>query len=595
MSKSVPRHSRKNVKSRPAVTLLEPRAMAGDLFHAAMILSMADFASQAKLAANHSASDVSDLNAVRAAPDQASGMSTLPYHRPSSLSIGKINLGGASASAIGSASSFQGSADTPAFAAVGNTYEQALREAVDEDDGNLFSSLNRPEDSVGKLQAPNVPPMTTSTSVGGGGSGSISNTQGGPMGGSSAGSHAATAPGGSSAGDNTGSLQPPVPQGLAGTPGTPSAPVHAALSTPAPAGGVARPLYIATPISARNGGITNAAGDVTYSPTQISQAYGINLLTQTGTGETIYIVDAYNDPNIASDVAKFDAGYNSGWTLPPINLTVHKMSSRISNNSSWGVEESLDVEWAHAIAPQANIVLVEATSSSYTNLFAAVNYATSSGGTIVSMSWGGTDASSDKSYNTNFEHSGVTYIASAGDTGAEVEYPAASPYVLAIGGTTLTLTSNNNYSSESAWSDGGGGVSSYEALPGYQSSYGITNSGRSVPDVAWDADPDTGVFVYDSYVRGGGGWYDVGGTSVGAPSWAGIVALADQGRSSSLTTDNLTSSTEYDAATGSVYATNYHDITTGSNGHPAGVGYDLATGVGSPQANNLVPWMNSNS
>jgi subtilase family serine protease len=478
---------------------------------------------------------------------------------------------------------------TPGAGAVSSAAEAS--EAVNLDTAHLFSSPDRPEVPVGNLQAPTVAPVAAPSNVGGPGSGAISNTQGVNLRGPSATGQTPAAPAGSTAGDNTGSLQPPVLQGLAAAP---AAPAHAAPMTPAAASGFARPFYYATPISPRNGASPDAS-TVTYSPTQINQAYGINLLSQNGTGETIYIVDAYNDPNIAGDVAKFDAGYNSGWTLPPLNLTVHKMSSRISNNSSWGVEESLDVEWAHAIAPQASIVLVEATSSSNANLFAAVNYATNSGATIVSMSWGGTDASGDKSYNTDFEHSGVTYIASSGDTGAAVEYPAASPYVLSIGGTTLTLNSNNGYSSESAWADGGGGVSKYEALPGYQSSYGITNSGRSIPDVAWDADPNTGVFVYDSYVRGGGGWYDVGGTSVGAPSWAGVVALADQGRSSPLTTDSLTTSTEYDGATGSVYATNYHDITTGTNGHPAGPGYDLATGVGSPQANNLVPWMNTNS
>jgi hypothetical protein len=593
MSNSVPRPSRKRrkVESRPALTSLEPRAMAGDLFHASTILSMEDFASQTNVAANHSARDVSDLNADCATPGHASGASTPPYDRASNPSIGTIDVGGIVASAVGSARTVHVSVGTSAFAPVGNAREPGLPEAVNEDTGNLFDSPHEREDPVGNMQAPSVAPVSTSTNVGGVGSGSISNTQAATPGGSSTASHAAVAPGSSSAGDNTGSVQSPILQGLAGTPAATAATPPQA---PAPGGGSARPFYIATPITPRSGAKPDASA-VTYSPTQISKAYGINVLSQTGAGETIYIVDAYNDPNIASDVAKFDAGYQSGWTVPAINLTVHKMSSNIQNNSSWGIEESLDVEWAHAIAPQASIVLVEATSSSNANLFAAVNYATSSGASIVSMSWGGTDASSDKSYNADFENSGVTYIASAGDTGAAVEYPAASPYVLAIGGTTLTLTSSNGYSSESAWSDGGGGVSRYEALPGYQSSYGITNSGRSIPDVAWDANPNTGVFVYDSYVRGGGGWYDVGGTSVGAPSWAGIVALADQGRSSPLTTDNLTSSTEYDAATGSVYATNYHDITTGSNGHKAGVGYDLATGVGSPQANNLVPWMNSNS
>jgi subtilase family serine protease len=166
--------------------------------------------------------------------------------------------------------------------------------------------------------------------------------------------------------------------------------------------------------------------------------------------------------------------------------------------------------------------------------------------------------------------------------------------VLSVGGTSLTLNTNNSYASESAWTSVGGGVSANEAKPGYQTSYGISQSGRSTPDVAYDADPNTGVYVYDSCTFQPG-WYEVGGTSAGAPQWASIVALADQSRSTPLSTNNLSSGSEYNAATGSIYASNYHDITTGSNGHPAGTGYDLATGLGSPQVNNLVPWLISHN
>jgi len=281
--------------------------------------------------------------------------------------------------------------------------------------------------------------------------------------------------------------------------------------------------------------------------------------------------------------------------LPAANLTVHKMSSRIRNSSSWGLEESLDVEWAHAIAPQANIVLVEATSNANNNLYAAVDWATNNGAHIVSMSWGGGDASGESSLDTHFNHSGVSYVASAGDAGGVVEYPSASPYVLSVGGTSLTIDTNGHYVGESAWSSGGGGTSVGESEPTYQKNYGINLSGRGTPDVSYNADPNTGFYVYDSFVAGGGGWFQVGGTSAGAPQWAALIALADQSRSTPLSTNNLTSRTEYNAATGTVYASNYHDVTTGSNGFAAGPGYDLATGVGSPQANNLVPWLISHS
>jgi subtilase family serine protease len=356
----------------------------------------------------------------------------------------------------------------------------------------------------------------------------------------------------------------------------------------ADAGGFAAPLSKANKVATPDKIHSDAAnGAAPFSPAQVQQAYGFNLVSNKGAGQTIYIVDAFNDPNIAKDLATFD----TQWGLPAANLTVHKMSSRIRNNSSWGVEESLDVEWAHAIAPQANIVLVEATTNSNSNLYAAVDWATNNGAHIVSMSWGGGDASGESSLDTHFNHAGVSYVASAGDTGGVVEYPSASPYVLSVGGTSLTLTTSNGYSSESAWSSGGGGASVGESEPGYQTSYGISLSGRGTPDVSYDADPNTGFYVYDSFIAGGGGWYEVGGTSAGAPQWAALIALADQSRSAPLSTNSLTSRSEYSAATGSVYATNYHDVTTGSNGHAAGTGYDLATGVGSPQANNLIPWL----
>jgi subtilase family serine protease len=334
----------------------------------------------------------------------------------------------------------------------------------------------------------------------------------------------------------------------------------------------------------------NGSPNPPFTPAQIRHAYGFDLVSNQGAGQTIYIVDAYNDPNIASDLQTFDAKF--GLSNP--TLTVHKMSSRLRNSASWGLEESLDVEWAHAIAPQANITLVEATSNSNSNLYAAIDWATNNGAHVVSMSWGGGDASGESSNDSHFNHTGVSYVASSGDSGGVVEYPAASPYVLSVGGTHLVLNSSGNYSSESAWSSGGGGASHYESEPGYQTAFGISLSGRGTPDVSYDADPNTGVYVYDSYYNPPG-WYEVGGTSAAAPQWAAMIALANQSRSTPLSTNNLTSRTEYNGATGSLYGTNYHDITSGSNGYSAGPGYDLATGIGTPQANNLVGWLINNN
>jgi hypothetical protein len=379
---------------------------------------------------------------------------------------------------------------------------------------------------------------------------------------------------------------------IGATASTTSSAAPVATGAMADGGAMATPLQAVHAVAAPNqrgrGNVVTAAAP--YTPTQIKQAYGFNLVANKGAGQTIYIIDAYNDPNIAKDLQTFDTTFG----LPVANLTVHTMSNHIQNNVNWGFEESLDVQWAHAIAPQANLVLVEAASSSYTNLFAAVDWATNNGARIVSMSWGGGDFSGEAGYDSHFNHSGVTYIASAGDTGGVVEYPAASPYVLSVGGTSLSIDTSGNYVSETTWSAGGGGASVGESEPGYQTSYGISLNGRGTPDVSYDGDPNTGFYVYDTYTNHPG-WYEVGGTSAGAPQWAALIALADQSRATPLSTNNLTSRIEYNAAASAVYANNYHDVTAGSNGYSAGTGYDLATGLGSPRADNLIPWLIANN
>src|SRR5262249_14398572 len=188
---------------------------------------------------------------------------------------------------------------------------------------------------------------------------------------------------------------------------------------------------------------------------------------------------------------------------------------------------ALDVEWAHAIAPRAHIVLVEAKSNSFADLMQAIDTAvTKYNANVVSMSFGGNEFASEVNYDFHFSKwPNVTFVASSGDNVCGVEYPAASPYVLAVGGTTLNLSSDGTWGGESAWSGSGGGVSAYEGRPSYQ---GGTSGGRVVPDVAYDADPNTGFAVYDSYkYQGQSGWFVVGGTSAGAPQWAAITAIAN--------------------------------------------------------------------
>lgn len=313
------------------------------------------------------------------------------------------------------------------------------------------------------------------------------------------------------------------------------------------------------------------------SPVQVRTAY--NLPSTGGTG-TIAIVDAFDDPTVLNDLNVFSSQFG----LPAANFEKHMMSSRISANSGWALEISLDVQWAHAVAPNAKILLVEATSNSETNLLAAVNYARSRSDVVaISMSWGGPEFSGESSYDSYFTSAyGATFFASSGDNGAGVSWPAVSANVVGVGGTTLTFTASGAVSSETAWSGSGGGISAYVTEPSYQLAYGVsgTNGKRAVPDVSYDADPNSGVAVYDSTPYSGStGWWVVGGTSAGSPQWAAIQSLGLTSTSNNFYTDAKSAS----------YSSYFRDVTSGSNGYPAKAGYDLVTGLGSPLTTNFAP------
>ncbi len=340
--------------------------------------------------------------------------------------------------------------------------------------------------------------------------------------------------------------------------------------------------------------VTNAT--VTgLTPAQVASAYGYNSITLasgikgTGAGQTIAIIDAYDDPNIASDLKAFDATFG----IKDANLTVYKQTvngQAPATDSGWSMEIALDVEWAHAMAPDANILLVEANTSSLTNLLAAVDYARSQASvSVISMSWGSGEFLQEASYDSHFTtpagHQGITFVASSGDSGAPAEWPAVSPNVLAVGGTALTVSSTGAYQSETGWSDSGGGTSKYEGLPSYQSTSVTGSTTRSNPDVAYDASPTTGFAVYDTVASSGKtGWFKVGGTSAGAPQWAALVAIADQGRMAS----GLGTLSNAQTAIYTLSSSDFHDVTSGSNGYSAKAGYDLVTGRGSPIASSVV-------
>jgi subtilase family serine protease len=344
---------------------------------------------------------------------------------------------------------------------------------------------------------------------------------------------------------------------------------------------------LAQPLSGigTSSGLTVSQIETAYALTGVTGSNG----TAAGAGQTIAIIDAYNDPDIKSDLATFD----SSMGLPVANLTVVNQSGGTSlpaSNASWSLEISLDVEWAHAIAPGANILLVEASSSNLNDLLAAVNYARNvSSVSVVSMSWGTSEfmgeTQDDSYFTTPAGHIGISFVASSGDSGSPGLWPAMSTNVLAVGGTTLTTTSNGTYVSETAWSDSGGGTSVFEPEPSYQS--GVQSTGmRTSPDVSYNANPSTGYAVYDSVAYGGtSGWSEVGGTSAGAPQWAGLIAIADQGRvAASQSTLNGAQAALY-----SLSSSDFHDITSGSNGgYSATTGYDEVTGRGTPVGNLII-------
>jgi hypothetical protein len=396
-------------------------------------------------------------------------------------------------------------------------------------------------------------------------------------------------------------------------------------STSNPVSIVVDTLTISGNAIAKSVSLTPPSGTVAYSPAQIRTAYGINNLSLDGTGQTIAIVSAYDDPSIYLALDTFDSqfGLTTGgqklydqYGPASTFLTVLNQSGQSTSlpaadpsgagTNNWEVEASLDAEWVHAIAPGAHIVLVETNSDSLSDLMAGVATAASQPGVaVVSMSWGyveGLDvlASDEATYDSYFTTPGVTFVASTGDNGAAVpQYPAFSPNVVAVGGTSLTVNSDNSYNSETGWGyystglgeyiGSGGGISLYEGEPAYHQGVQSTGS-RTTPDVSLVADPATGAWIADPYNLPGDNPFEiVGGTSLSAPSWAGLLAITNQGRVNAGEANfNTSTPNETQQALYMLPQADYNSITSGSNGYNANAGYNLVTGLGTPIANKLV-------
>lgn len=310
------------------------------------------------------------------------------------------------------------------------------------------------------------------------------------------------------------------------------------------------------------------------SPDTIKSIYH---LPQKGGHGTIAIIGAYDDTTVENDLNVFSSIFNlSECTSRNGCFEKHLMGKKIKSDSGWGLETSLDVQWAHAIAPDAKILLVEATSPSGVNLLKAVDFARSRSDVIaVSMSWGGKEFVEEKSLDKYFvSKSGAVFFASSGDNGWGASWPASSVNVVSVGGTSLVLNNDGTFNREEAWQGSGGGVSAYETQPSYQSSYSIPRAHgmRAIPDVSYNADPHSGFSVYTK-----GKWYVLGGTSAGAPQWAAIRSLGLSATNEKFYADKATDS----------HASFFRDIVSGTNGDckyycQARKHYDYVTGLGSP-------------
>ncbi|MCS0602484.1 putative Ig domain-containing protein [Streptomyces sp. LP11] len=338
-----------------------------------------------------------------------------------------------------------------------------------------------------------------------------------------------------------------------------------------------------TDIKQRLASALAAAAPSGLSPANLHSAY--NLPSTGGSGLTVAVVDAYNDPNAESDLATYRSQFGlsactkANGCFKQVSQT-GSTSSLPTNDSGWAGEEALDIDMVSAVCPNCDIDLVEANSANDTDLGIAENEAVSLGAKFVSNSWGGDEASNQTTEDTQyFKHPGVAITVSSGDSAYGAEYPATSQYVTAVGGTALSTASNSRGWSESVWKTNstegtGSGCSAYDPKPSWQTDTGCSK--RMEADVSAVADPATGVAVYDTY--GGSGWAVYGGTSASSPIIAGVYALA-----------GTPGASDYPAKYPYSHTANLYDVTSGNNGScspsyfcTATAGYDGPTGWGTP-------------
>lgn len=327
-----------------------------------------------------------------------------------------------------------------------------------------------------------------------------------------------------------------------------------------------------------------------FSPADLRSAYKVS--GHALGSPIVAIVDAYDDPTIKSDLDIYSKQF--GLPILPVcksnvarssvtcftKVSQRGTSSLPKANGGWAVEIALDVEAVHALCENCSIVLVEATSPNMNNLLTAEDTAVKLGASVVSNSWGGPEFADETKFDSHFKVKNVAFTVSSGDSGYGVEYPAASPFVTAVGGTSLYLKTDGSYKNEDAWSGAGSGCSQFEPKPSWQTD--VRCSGRTVADVSAVADPTTGFALYTTTSeKGQKGWFTVGGTSLAAPLVAAVYAL-----SNNFGGNKPANSLPYTLGT----KTNLHDVVGGSNGDcspdylcTGKTKYDGPTGLGSPK------------
>jgi len=386
-------------------------------------------------------------------------------------------------------------------------------------------------------------------------------------------------------------------------------------------------------VAAAGGQAAAAIAAAVYTPAQVRAAYGLPPLPAAGValsladaaglgaGQTIYLLDAHDHPNAFADLARFSAKFGLpacasvalsptaslplAQAAPGCTFSVAYTDSRgallkaaPAYDADWIAEIALDVEWAHAIAPLARLVLIEVASDNSNQLLGGVALANRMGPGVVSMSFGAPEGAWVRATDATFGATGMSYVAAAGDGGAQVLWPAVSPRVLAVGGTSLQWNGTDTRR-EAAWVGSGGGVSAVEPLPAWQAGVAVPGVGapgmRTVADVAFNADPLTGEYVALTPRGSATTWNSYGGTSIGAPQWAGLVAVANARRAAAGKAPlGDFHAALYHAIAGSLvpHAAAFADIVDGRDGAcascAAAAGYDTVTGWGTPNAGVLL-------